>query len=247
MLYKQAQNTIPFMQIISDISSLDIGREDRVLAVFPHPDDESVYAGGLLHLLTEAGVFIHLLILTKGEKSTLRFGLNRDEDLGSIRENEARKASEILGISSLFVGSFPDGGIASECDAIKKHLKNVCLIQKPSILLTLEPSGIYGHPDHITTTNIITMVAREQQLKLLFATVQGEIYNPSAAARKMAQPNHVFVPLPPTFKLTLRSDVADIKLRAIGAHRSQHVIDEAFKEKWEKRELLASEFYTFDK
>ena len=76
-----------------------------LLAVFAHPDDESLASGGLLALCAERGVRVSLLCLTRGEH-----GRGHDsERLGHIRTAELRDAARVLGIRDLEVLDHEDG------------------------------------------------------------------------------------------------------------------------------------------
>lgn len=241
-------HTILTMQKIETLETLGIAASDRILAVFPHPDDESVYAGGLVHLLAKNNQLVNLTVLTKGEKSTLRNGLSADDPLAEVRAKEFYRAADILGVVDRQLGDFHDGLLSQETVELGQFLQKQVELLNPTIVLTLEPSGIYGHPDHIAVSLTVTHVAKENNLKVLYVTVQGELYNPSAASRQMADVGHVFEPLTPDFQLLMTKEVAAIKLQAIVAHASQHRVDQEFIDKWGKqRQLLNSEFYTFAK
>lgn len=236
------------MQKIETLEELGIAANDRVLAVFPHPDDESVYAGGLIHSLAQRGQLVNLMVLTKGEKSTLRNGLDDQTSLADIRTQEFYRAADTLGATHRQLGEFHDGLLPQETTELEEFLDAHIALFNPTIVLTLEPSGIYGHPDHIAVSMTVTSVAEKNNLKVLYVTVRGELYNPSAASRQMADVSHIFEPLVPEYQLHLTDEVATIKLQAIAEHASQHIVDQEFVNKWGKqRQLLNSEFYTFSK
>ena len=44
---------------------------ERFLVIAPHPDDESISFGGTIARYADAGVDIHLLVVTNGEKGKL--------------------------------------------------------------------------------------------------------------------------------------------------------------------------------
>jgi len=234
------------MKKIKTLEELGILPSDRVLMVFPHPDDESVYAGGLIHVLARNGLLATLIVLTKGEKSTLRNGLDENIPLADIRTQEFYRATDILGVKNRQIGAFHDGMLSQQAVELAEFLHTQISLHNPTIIVTLEPSGIYGHPDHIAVSMTIGDSAKENNIKVLYVTVRGDLYNPSQAARRMAAAGHTFEPLVPTFQLMLSEEVASVKLRAITAHTSQHIVNDEFVDKWGKqRQLLQSEFYTF--
>ena len=62
-----------------------------VLAVGAHPDDVEVGCGGVLALCARAGMRVAIADLTAGELGT--------KGTPALREEEARRAAEILGIN----------------------------------------------------------------------------------------------------------------------------------------------------
>ena len=83
-----------------------------ILAVFAHPDDESVACGGTLARLADAGVRVVLLCASRGESgSTSDPSLVSDGDLGRVRTQELRDAAAVLGISDVLIFEHPDGDL----------------------------------------------------------------------------------------------------------------------------------------
>ena len=83
-----------------------------ILAVFAHPDDESVACGGTLARLADAGVRVVLLCASRGESgSTSDPSLVSDGDLGRVRAQELRDAAAVLGISDVLIFDHPDGDL----------------------------------------------------------------------------------------------------------------------------------------
>ena len=81
-----------------------------VLAVFAHPDDESLACGGTLARLADAGVRVVLLCASHGERGA-QTGPARDDELGQVRARELRRAAETLGTSDLLIFDHPDGDL----------------------------------------------------------------------------------------------------------------------------------------
>lgn len=126
----------------------------RVLAgVFPHPDDESLFAGGLLASAARAGATVKLLCLTRGEAGWSRFG-ERGAELAERRSQELARAAEALGAEPPTLLDFPDGGLARVptdrlSDAIGQWL-TACAAQ---VVVSFGEDGAYGHADHVTCAN----------------------------------------------------------------------------------------------
>lgn len=101
---------------------LGLGAADRVLVIAPHPDDETVAAGGLVHQLTAAGAAVSVVYLTYGDgwdwAAEVASGDRTPTDadyvaLGRLRHQEALVAGAALGvpINALTFLGFPDGGL----------------------------------------------------------------------------------------------------------------------------------------
>ncbi|MCC6848866.1 MAG: PIG-L family deacetylase [Deltaproteobacteria bacterium] len=95
----------------------------RVLVVAPHPDDESLGAGGLMQQVVAAGGRVHVLFVTNGDgyPEAVEAATGHREPsasdyrgVGELRRAEALVALEhyrVLPLSVTFLG-FPDGGLA---------------------------------------------------------------------------------------------------------------------------------------
>jgi LmbE family N-acetylglucosaminyl deacetylase len=95
---------------------------DTVLVVAPHPDDESLCCGGLIHAARSAGARVAIVWITLGDafkwdaivvEKKLRPRASTYLDLARQREAEARSAGALLGVepdSLMFLG-YPDRGV----------------------------------------------------------------------------------------------------------------------------------------
>ena len=85
----------------------------KLLAVLPHPDDESLGLGGALVRYAAAGIETYLVCATRGQR-----GWNGAEEenpglaaLGRIREAELRCAASQLGLHEFHLLDYMDGDI----------------------------------------------------------------------------------------------------------------------------------------
>lgn len=78
---------------LTDVTSLG-----ATLVVAPHPDDESLGAGGTMSLLRDAGLPVFALFVSDGSQSHPNSATHPAEVLRGLREVEARDALSILGI-----------------------------------------------------------------------------------------------------------------------------------------------------
>src|SRR5690349_1705033 len=124
----------------------------RLLAVFAHPDDESMGMGGTLAKYAAEGVETHLVCATRGERGW--FG-SEDQNpgpdaLGQVREKELENAIQQLGMKGLYFLDYLDGEVdrADHTEAIAKIAAYIRRIM-PQVVVTFPPDGNYGHPDHV--------------------------------------------------------------------------------------------------
>jgi LmbE family N-acetylglucosaminyl deacetylase len=124
----------------------------RLLAVFAHPDDESMGMGGTLAKYSAEGVETYLVCASRGERGW--FGPKDQnpglERLGQLRTKELEEAVKALGMKGLYFLDYLDGDIdqAPHAEIIRKIVTHIRRIQ-PQVVVTFPPDGGYGHPDHI--------------------------------------------------------------------------------------------------
>lgn len=132
-----------------------------ILAVFAHPDDESLACGGTLARLADAGARIVLLCASHGESGSISdAALVADGDLGRVRVHELREAAGVLGLAQVLVFDHPDGQLRWD-DVPELHAEIVMTVNRirPDVVITFDEDGLYWHLDHVgvherTTTAI---------------------------------------------------------------------------------------------
>ena len=124
-----------------------------VLAVFAHPDDESLLAGGTLAACARAGLDVGLISLTRGELGEIADpALATRDDLPAIRAGELEAAGRVLGASWTECLDFPDGSLEwAARDAVREAVAGRIAEHAPRAVITFAPEGLYWHPDHLTT------------------------------------------------------------------------------------------------
>lgn len=138
-----------------------------ILAIFAHPDDEAFGTGGTIASYAESGIDVVLVCATRGEAGEISDpDFATPETLGQVREEELRCAAETMGIKELIFLDYRDSGMAgtpenkdprafmnAPTDAVVTTLVRIIRRVKPDIIVTFEPNGGYGHPDHIAIHN----------------------------------------------------------------------------------------------
>jgi N-acetyl-1-D-myo-inositol-2-amino-2-deoxy-alpha-D-glucopyranoside deacetylase len=122
-----------------------------ILAIFAHPDDESIACGGTLARAADAGARVVLLCASRGEAgSVCDAALVPDGDLGRVRTHELRDAAAVLGVAELIVMDHPDGSLRW-AHVPELHHEIVTTIERyrPDAVVTFAEDGLYWHLDHI--------------------------------------------------------------------------------------------------
>ncbi len=137
--------------------------EPSLLAVFAHPDDEAFGTGGTIARYAAEGICTYLVCATRGEVGEISDpSLATPETLGDVREGELRCAAETMGIAELIFLGYRDSGmqdtpenddprafINAPAEEVVSRLVEIIRRLRPQVVVTFEPNGGYGHPDHI--------------------------------------------------------------------------------------------------
>ena len=126
-----------------------------VLAVYAHPDDPEISAGGTLARWAAAGAEVWTLITTRGDKGSTD-PASDGEALARLRVEETEAASELLGFKGHLHLDYPDGELPDDLDlraAIVRHVREV----RPQVVLCPDPTAVFfgdayfNHRDHRVT------------------------------------------------------------------------------------------------
>jgi LmbE family N-acetylglucosaminyl deacetylase len=131
----------------------------KLMCVLAHPDDESLATGGILAKYAASGIRTYLLMATRGERGWTG-AVAEDpgpQALGCLRQAELRAAARVLGLQEVDFLDYHDGELdrADPSEVIAKivtHLRRV----RPDVVVTFDPNGMYGHPDHIAISQLTT-------------------------------------------------------------------------------------------
>ncbi|WP_407560941.1 N-acetyl-1-D-myo-inositol-2-amino-2-deoxy-alpha-D-glucopyranoside deacetylase [Streptomyces sp. 184] len=154
----------------------------RLLLVHAHPDDETITTGATMARYAAEGALVTLVTCTRGEEGEIippalaGLGPGRDDRLGPYREGELAAAMRALGVTDhRFLGGpgrFRDSGMSgldvngrpgtfwsAGVDEAAGLLVPVIREVRPQVLVTYDPRGGYGHPDHIQAHRVATRAA----------------------------------------------------------------------------------------
>nr|MDQ2723648.1 N-acetyl-1-D-myo-inositol-2-amino-2-deoxy-alpha-D-glucopyranoside deacetylase [Actinomycetota bacterium] len=151
----------------------------RLLLVHAHPDDETLTTGGTIAHYAAAGAEVTVLTCTLGEQGEVIgehwAGLVAAEadQLGGYRVGELSTALAALGVpgGARFLGGagrWRDSGMAGTAaaehprsfvragEAAVRAMAEAITQLRPHVVVTYDPAGSYGHPDHVQAHRVTT-------------------------------------------------------------------------------------------
>lgn len=123
-----------------------------VLAVYAHPDDPDVAAGGTLAAWARAGAVVDVCIVAEGDKGSV----DPEDDpvvLVERRRREVVAAGEILGVRGHHWLGYPDGELDND-DELRRRLVEVVRRVRPEVVVGSDPTAVFfgqryvNHRDH---------------------------------------------------------------------------------------------------
>jgi N-acetyl-1-D-myo-inositol-2-amino-2-deoxy-alpha-D-glucopyranoside deacetylase len=148
----------------------------RLLFVHAHPDDESLSNGATIAHYTARGAQVRVVTCTLGEEGEVigdhwaELAVDRADQLGGYRIGELTTALQALGVSAPIylggAGRWRDSGMRGSpkrrrqrfIDADEREAVGalVAIIRelRPHVVVTYDPNGGYGHPDHVHTHTV---------------------------------------------------------------------------------------------
>lgn len=123
-----------------------------VLMVAPHPDDETVGAGGTLALHARAGDPVTVLIVTDGRRSGAG-GLPPGE-MAERRRIEVREAMAELGLAPPVLLDLPEGEWQAE------RLEEALVTELSRARLVYAPGPVDFHPEHLRVARILARLIK---------------------------------------------------------------------------------------
>jgi LmbE family N-acetylglucosaminyl deacetylase len=223
----------------------------RLLLVFAHPDDESVFAAGVACKTVAEGGAVALCTATMGQHGKLgEPPICAREQLGFVRQAELVDACGVLGASAIRVLGYQDRQLSvAPPDLIRLQLVEVIRSVRPQVIVTFEPNGSNLHPDHVAISRFVSDAV---------GAAADERWYPELGSVHAVTRLAWTLPVRPWVVLR-RSDpalepgadfVIDVsafaarKAAALRAHRSQHLtIDRIFFVKPDAQMLLGVELF----
>jgi LmbE family N-acetylglucosaminyl deacetylase len=128
-----------------------------------HPDDESFGVGGTLAQYAAVGFKVYYICGTRGEVGEVTpKSMQGYASIADLRSNELKCAARVLGLADVVYLGYRDSGMAGSEDNKHPHALAAAPVEqvagriveafrrlKPEVIITSDPIGGYGHPDHI--------------------------------------------------------------------------------------------------
>jgi N-acetyl-1-D-myo-inositol-2-amino-2-deoxy-alpha-D-glucopyranoside deacetylase len=154
----------------------------RLLLVHAHPDDEVIGTGATMARYVDEGAHVTLVTCTLGEEGEIhvpalaQLEAGQADQLGGYRIVELQRACAALGVTDhRFLGGaghYRDSGMMgletnkhqrafwqAGVDEAAAHLVEVMREVRPQVMITYDPNGFYGHPDHIQAHRVAMRAA----------------------------------------------------------------------------------------
>jgi LmbE family N-acetylglucosaminyl deacetylase len=222
------------------------------MSIHAHPDDQEFTVGGTLAKWARAGCEVVTVCITSGGAGSNQHtpaGMTR-EALVAIREDEQREACRILGVKEAIFLGYEDGMLEPSI-GLRRELTRIIRRYRPDAVVCGDPTmRFYGatymnHPDHRVAADVaLDAVFPSAGTRLIFPELLAEGLEPHEVRQVFihgaAKPD-TYVDI---------SEVLDVKLAALRAHRSQmgewdpkETITQWAREQGKRRKLAAAEAY----
>jgi LmbE family N-acetylglucosaminyl deacetylase len=126
-----------------------------VLAVYGHPDDPEISAGGTLARWADAGSEVHIAVTTRGDKGTDDAAADL-KALTRLRVDETAAAARVLGSTAEHHLDHPDGELEND-RRLRLELVRLVRLVRPDVVLCPDPTAVFfgdgyiNHRDHRVT------------------------------------------------------------------------------------------------
>jgi LmbE family N-acetylglucosaminyl deacetylase len=221
-----------------------------VVSFHAHPDDEALLTAGTLARIAAEGHRVVLVSATAGEVGLAAASFGTQDTLATHRRAELQRSADAIGAARVEILGYGDSGLdgrtvpaggveafaRADVEEAADRLAAILREERADVLTSYDPSGGYGHPDHVQVHHV---GARAAELAgtpvVLEATVDQDLLRRAVrlAARVYRFPpefdraafEHAYAP---RRTLTHRVDVrryGDRKRASMAAHVSQASAD----------------------
>lgn len=187
----------------------------EVLVITPHPDDAEFGVAGTIVHWTRQGRSVVYIVCTNGDKGSSDANMKMDE-LARTREQEQLAAAKMLGVREVVFLRHPDQGL-EDTATFRKEIVSLIRGYRPYTVVTSDPYRRYvWHRDHRITGQVV--------LDAIFPYAR-DVHSYPDLLQEGLRPHRVGEALfwaseDPNYRSDI-TDTFDIKLAALGCHKSQ--------------------------
>ena len=186
------------------------------MAIYAHPDDADVAAGGVLAQWASEGCAVHLIIVCDGSKGSHVPQVDV-RSLREVRHQELQLAADLLGVTTVECLNHVDGGVTND-EVLRATLVGLIRQYRPEVVVGPDPTatffgGVYvNHRDHRETGwALLDAVAPAAAMPLYFPE-KGEAHQVTQLLLSGTHEPDVVIDV---------SRTIDTKVKAVLAHASQ--------------------------
>lgn len=137
-----------------------------IVFVHAHPDDEALLTAGTMARAVDAGLRVVLIVATDGAAGLTDAALAAN--LSLHRRAELAASADLLGVHRLETLDYPDSGLHAEVPNSFAHADRFAIARRigqildevdAAIVVGYDPSGGYGHPDHLQVHRAVRAAA----------------------------------------------------------------------------------------
>ena len=162
------------------------------VAVFfhAHPDDEALLTSGTMAKAAAAGHRVVLVVATDGALGLTSSAYGDPSDLAKTRLAEVQASADALGVARVVNLGYADSGLGpvthrdgtgrtrfcdADVDQAASELAAILREEDADVFTSYDPTGGYGHPDHVQVHKVGAKAAELTGIRVLEATVPRDL------------------------------------------------------------------------
>jgi LmbE family N-acetylglucosaminyl deacetylase len=139
-----------------------------VVSFHAHPDDEALLTAGTLARIAAEGHRVVLVSATAGEVGLAAASFGTQDTLATHRRAELRRSADAIGAARVEILGYGDSGLdgrtvpaggveafaRADVEEAADRLAAILREERADVLTSYDPSGGYGHPDHVQVHHV---------------------------------------------------------------------------------------------
>lgn len=188
----------------------------RAVAVYAHPDDADVSAGGTLAVWAQAGTQVELVVCAAGDKGSVDANVDT-RALAAARANEVEEAAAALGAVATHLLGIGDGDLQND-QTLRRRLVAIIRSARPDAVVCPDPTAVFfggsyvNHRDHREVGWATLDVAAHEAGNGLYFPESGPPHRVAEVWMSGSLEPDTWVDI---------EDALDLKARALACHSSQ--------------------------